>query len=233
MSLYAKTFKIGMAVFMLIVLIVLTAILSIFYFSSSGTKLNALLGGVVAGLVIAIIQFIFSWEEHRSLKKFKDLKIKRVLLHRDDREFYQKRIETSKKRIDVMGVTASRFMDDFARDTDRSETKVLLNALNRKVKVRILVPDPQYLDEEDKSKAELAKKHFIDVKSKYSNFEYKYFNHVAAHSLVVTDDKCLIGPCFPDIKSKDTPCIDIDVNSPYSEKYLDYFENEWNNANTK
>lgn len=218
---------------MLIVLIVATAI--VFYLYITGPPSNpfiTLLGGMVAGLIIVIIQFLFAWFEFKEVDKFKRLKIKRILLHRDDRIFYQQLIENAKKRILVMGVTAWRFMEHFSRDeTDRPEAKVLLDALNRNVKVNILVPRAEFLPSEDeKHKANQTKNHFDRVAKKYKNFKYRYFGHVAAHSLVVVDDECLIGPCFPNIKSKDTPCIYIDASSPYAEKYLEYFDMEWKNA---
>lgn len=231
MIVYNKYYKIKRSVLMLIVLILITVVtLILFLITKSSIKLTNLLSGLVAGSVIAIVQFCFLLYEYKVVDKFQELKIEEILLHRDDRLFYQNIIETSRKRIDVMGVTANRFMEDFSRQTDRPETKVLLDALNRGVKVRILVPSIEFLPDDDKNYANNAKSHFERVKSLSSNFEYRYFKHVAAHSIVVIDNKCLLGPCFPNIKSKDTPCVYIDADSKYSEKYLKYFEEEWLNA---
>ena len=133
-----------------------------------------------------------------------------------------------------MGVTASRFMDHFAdKQSDRTETRVLLDALARQVKVRILVPKSEYLASvDDKGNADRAKRCFEAVVTRHDNFECRYFSHVPAHSLVVVDEECIIGPVFPDVRSKDTPCIHITASSPYAKKYLEYFDKEWTNAKT-
>lgn len=133
-----------------------------------------------------------------------------------------------------MGVTASRFMDHFAdEESGRTETRVLLDALARKVKVRILVPESDYLASMgDKGNADRTKRRFTGVANRHNNFEYRYFSHVPAHSLVVVDEECIIGPVFPELRSKDTPCIHITASSPYAEKYLEYFDKEWTDAKT-
>lgn len=235
MRIFLTTFTIRLYYVILVVLLLSTSTVGYFYYTGeSNTKTTALFGGLIAGLIVAIIQFLFSWNEYKSFEKIKALGIKTILPHREDRLFYENQIRSSKKRIDVMGVTASRFMDHFADEqSNRPETRVLLDALSRKVKVRILVPKAKYLtNSNDKESAVKAKRHFKKVASKYQNFEYLYFSHLPAHSMVVFDNECIIGPVFPKERSKDTPCIHMFTSGSYAEKYLEYFDTEWKDAKT-
>src|SRR5437763_1753692 len=130
----------------LLALLVATVVCGIYYFTGAPTtKATALFGGLVSGLIMTIIQFSFGWADYRATSAVQALGIKNILLHRDEREFYQRLIERASNKIDVMGVTASRFMDDFADEqSGRPEAMVLLGALSRRVEVRILVPEPKY-----------------------------------------------------------------------------------------
>ena len=191
------------------------------------------MAGILTGLLVVIIQFLLSWNEYRYIENFKRLGIKEIRKDRDKREFYENLIKNSHKCIDVMGVTASRFMEHFAdAESGRPETRVLLDAMNRKIKVRILVPKSEFLDrKEEKDNASKSKRNFENVKTSYPElFEYRYFQHVPAHGIVVVDDECIIGPIFPQLRSKDTPCIHMYNHSAYAQKYLDYFEDEWKKA---
>ena len=157
-------------------------------------------------------------------------------MHRDDRGFYQNLIKNSSRRVDVLGVTAQRFMEHFADSSQdsRREARVLLEALSRGVKVRILVPNKKFLrTDSDKTKFESASIVLKQIKSDSQNFNYVYFNHEPAHSIVVIDDECLVGPVLPDVQSKHTPAIYLSNDSPYAKKYLEYFEKEWELASAE
>jgi hypothetical protein len=79
---------------------------------------------------------------------------------------------------------------------------------------------------------ERVKKRVVDIKEKYPNYslEVKYFNHIPAHSIFNVDDKCIVGPVFPEVESKYTPALFLRNSSPIADKYLKYFEYEWNKA---
>lgn len=205
----------------------------LYYKGPSTTKSTALFGGFVTGLTLAIIQFLFGWAEYRATFKVQALGVKNILLHREDRAFYQELIENANEKIYVMGVTACRFMEHFADpSSDRADTKVLLEALARGTKVRILVPRSEFLEEEDdKTKASRAANNFESTAKFSENFEYRYFDHVSAHSIVVADENCIIGPVFPEVPSKHTPAIYFHSESEYAKKYLGYFDSEWIKAN--
>ena len=235
MKIFSTVISIYLSKIILVLLFIATITLGCFYYAGEADSKHTLLfGGLVAGLIVAIIQFLFSWNEHHSIEKINALGIKDILLHREDRLFYENLISASEEHISVMGVTASRFMDHFTDEqSDRPETRVLLDALSRQVKVRILVPERKFLkNKDDKVNFDKAKKQFKYVASKHKNFEYRYFSHLSAHSLLVVDEKCIIGPVFPEVRSKDTPCIFISTSSPYAKKYLEYLDTEWKNAKT-
>jgi hypothetical protein len=215
----------------LILLIIATVISGYYYYQGeANNKSTALLGSFLTGLILVILQFLFSYAEYSAMSRIQRLGVKDVLVHRDDKDFYRKLIEKAKERIDVMGVTAARFMEDFADpDSGHPETTALLQALTRRTKVRILVPDPRFLKQEsDCSKAVTAANHFKAIESK--DFHYRYFEHEPAHSIVVIDDECLIGPVLPGVASRHTPAIYIERNSEYARRYLEYFEKEWDKA---
>lgn len=233
MKLFSQRINIGLAKIVLITLIAAILLLAYFFFTGSlDSKWTTLYGGLVTGLVVAIIQLLFEWYEHKEIEKFKSLGIERIIPHRDDEVYYRNLIISARKRIDVLGVTANRFMLDFADSaSNRSEKKVLIDALNRGVKVRILVPERNFLRPKDAIAFEQARGHFVTTKALYSGFEYGYFSHIPAHSIVLVDEECLLGPVFPSLQSKDTPCIQMNAQSAFALPYLSYFEEEWNNAN--
>jgi len=232
MNLFNKKIRISL-IMSILLLMVLLIIGFICFFNNTvvNTKLNTLAGGLLTGFIIAFFQLLLSWYEYREIDKFKRMYVVDIKSNRDDRQFYENLIRNSKEKIDIMGVTATRFINHFADlASSRESTKVLLTAMSNGIKVRILIPDIKFL--EDKRQMDDAKhthEIFEKIKQKFNNMlEFKYFKHVATHSIFIVDDLCIIGPVFPGISSKDTPAILIKKNSPYAEKYIQYFEQEWN-----
>lgn len=224
--------KINLPVWILFGLLIISIIVGyIFFCVDYGVKVSSILASLLVGLIIVIIQFLFSWAEYKTIAKIKTLGVKSILSNREEREFYQKLIENSNNSIKVMGVTASRFMQDFADKDGHNNAKVLIMALSRGVEVKILVPKQKYLQKRDEQKANIAKDYFKKMSNEYQNFEYRYFDHEPAHSIFWVDDECILGPVFPEVKSKYTPAVYIDANSGFADKYKEYFENEWMLAN--
>jgi hypothetical protein len=203
----------------------------LYYTGEDNTKSTALFGGLLGGIVLVIVQFLFDWHENAINAKILQLGVKNVLLHREDREFYQQLIGGSKKRIYVMGVTAKRFMEHFAdSSSNRPETAVLLQALARGVEVRILLPQEQYLEPERRADAGKVQTGLESLSAQYSHFLFRKFPHPATHSILVVDDDCLLGPVFPKLSSRHTPTIHISSYSAFAQEYLKYFDNEWDQA---
>jgi len=135
----------------------------------------------------------------------------------------------------MMGVTANRFFNDFADDSPNAtaNAKVLLDALQRKVKVRVLLPESEFVEDNKKQDVEKVKQHVKSILTKHPDFslEVKHFKHVPAHSIFNVDDKCIVGPVFPELESKYTPALYLHNSSPMANKYLSYFDDEWDRTN--
>lgn len=201
--------------------------------SDPNSTVTPLLGGMTTGLLVALLQLLLMWTEHNEIEKTKKLGIKKLLPHRDDEGFYRKVIEKTKKEIRVLGSTASRFMIDFA-DENREDKRALIDALNRKVQVKFLLPEPNNLwKEDDKPRAEIALKSIQGLKDKYGDLvECRHYTHHPFHNLVLADNDCFVGPIFPNRTSKDTPTIYTNKSSVFAESYLEYFHFEWEKAKT-
>jgi len=231
MNIFKKNIKITATLIIFICLFFATIAVSIWYWNTENIKLSAILGSLFAGLIVAIIQFFIAWQDYEQTEKLKELELIKVLYDRADRIFYEEYIKQSKHKLSMMGVTASRFFNDFADDSPNatSNAKVLLDALMRNVKVRVLLPSSDFVDSNKVQDVEKVKRCVTNIKTKYPNYqlEVKYFKHVAAHSIFSVDDRCIVGPVFPELESKYTPALYLRNSSPIADKYLKYFEDEW------
>lgn len=235
MNIFNKNVKISATVIILIALVILLIGCGIWYYFIQDNKVLAIIGSLVAGLFVAIIQFIIAWQDYNQTEKLKELKLLKILYDRDDRIFYEEYIGKAKRKLYMMGVTGSRFFKDFADTSSNATTnaKVLLNALSNGVDIKILLPKANHLDKEKKKDVDKVKKAVAEIKEKYPNtkLEVKYFDHIPAHSIFRVDDECIVGPVFPDLESKYTPALYLRTSSPMAHKYLAYFENEWKKSN--
>jgi hypothetical protein len=236
MEIFGKKITVS-AVKIIILLVLISIIILSVAFSKTDNDTNPksfnIFSGLLTGLIVGLFQLLLSWYEHRKIQKLEEMKIIDVMTNRDDRVFYEKLIRDAKKELSVMGVTASRFIEHFADiKSDRENCKVLISAMARGVNVKILLPKPEHLNGSEKQDAEnKVKSALLEIKGlNNSHFDFKYFDHVPAHSIFIIDDKCILGPVFPDVSSKDTPAIYLKKNSPFAEKYLNYFNSEWSNA---
>ena len=107
--------------------------------------------------------------------------------------------------------------------------QVLLQALDRRVVVRVLLPAEEYLPNDKKADYARVRAKCRELQ-KYQNLQVRYFNHPAAHSIFNIDDTSIIGPVFPELESRNTPALHVMKSSPMALNYLDYFNAEWNSA---
>jgi hypothetical protein len=228
-SQFEKTVRIRLYKIVIAALSISTGGCAVLYFCYDWPKVGPLLAGMVTGLLVALIQYLLDWNEHQEIETIKKLGIHRILPYRDDKVYYEKLLRNANRDIVVLGNTASRFLDHFAHPT-RTDARALFEALGRGVHVRFLVPKPECLPEDDRSRAEGSKKRMIEIAKESTNFEFRYFNHMPTHCIVKVDNECLFGPVFPHVKSKDSPTIHADADSPLVMQYLVYFENEWKEA---
>lgn len=228
-----KNISKNLSLIVLVCLGLATTIVAFLYFkSNASTKLGNLLGGLSTGFLIALIQHLIQLDEKRRWDKLKALAVKNVLFNRGDKDYYRDLIKSAKNEISIMGVTASRLLKDFASLNSTSESdKVLIDALMRNVKLRLLLPNKEYLDENNKNNFEETKAQMGKIKQLYSAyFSYKYFDHVPAHSIFIVDNETIIGPVIPGKSSKDTPAIHIYNSSKFAMTYIDYYNDEWKGA---
>lgn len=236
MKVFELKFKIRVSKLILVALCILLVVSLIVYFliNDPGTMWGAIFGSLIAGIIVAIIQYCIALQDYNQTEKLKELELIEILYNRDTRDRYEAYIKSACSNIDVMGVTASRFFSHFADlDTNASErAKVLLYALEQGVQVRILLPLEKYLpNEEKKNAARIVKGKFEELASRYDNIKLRYFDHLPAHSIFRIDDTCIVGPVFPEVESKYTPALRLKNTSPVARKYIAYFDSEWENAN--
>lgn len=234
MELFKKNFKISASIIIAICLLVLLIGSLIVYWrmDSPNSKWGVLFGSIASGLIVAIIQFIIAWQDYKQTEKVMELRLIEVLINRAKRDKYEKFISNTNSYLDVMGVTASRFFNDFADTSKGAPTNatVLIQALDRGVHVRVLLPSEGYLPDPKKAESEKVRIKYEELKLKYDNIEIKYFDHTAAHSIFRMDDTCIVGPVFPELESRNTPALHLMSSSPFASNYIEYFETEWRKA---
>ena len=232
---FRKSFRFRYSTIIVIVLIVLIAICVWIYCKCFTTPVGALLGSLAAGLIVAIIQIIIAWQEYEMTEQVKDLRLIKILYDRDDRTYYENLIKESKSEIRVMGVTAKRFFEHFADMSKgaRGNARVLIDALNRGVKVEILLPSKEYLNKDKQSGYEQVQQIWQKIKESYprADITIKYFHHVPAHSIFIVDNKCIVGPVFENVESKNTPALHLENESPFAVNYIEHFDEEWKSLN--
>lgn len=225
--------KVPLAKVVLILLSIATLLGLIYYYLTCDDKTAAIVGGIVAGFIVAIIQLLMDWHSYEASEKLKKLKIKEALVARNDRVYYGEFIALAEDSIDIMGVTGERFMKDFVDHDPNAPaaSKIIIEKMRQGINVRILMPKSDYLDSESVAKADEAKPLFERIKSEYPNtFNVRYFSHIPAHSIFRVDNECIIGPVFPRLASRYTPAIRFYNESPVVKKYITYFNSEWDSA---
>jgi hypothetical protein len=235
MDILGKNVKMNVSFIIGVLLLISTIVVGIIFFQTDDSKMGTVLGSLFAGLVVAIVQFAISWQDYKQTEKLKELELIRFLYNRDDRTFYENFIKKAKRKVFLMGVTALRFFKDFA-DYELSATsnaKVLLYVLEQGVSVKILLPGSDFIPENKKSDFETVRNHIRDIKEKHPAYslEVKYFKHNPAHSILIIDDTCIVGPVFPKIESKYTPALHLKNSSQMADEYRKYFDIEWENSN--
>lgn len=234
MNIFKSNYKISAA---FIALIVLSAgfLASIIVWLSSNEpngKIASISGSLAAGLFVAIIQFIISWRDYKQTEKLSELKLIEILYRRNDSEFYAKYMKEATKEIKIMGVTATRFFNDFADNTPNADdkAKTLFSILDKGVNVKMLLPQKKYLDSNKQSDLAIVIKKVQSIKGVHRNLELRFFDHIPSHSIFSVDDTCIVGPVFPLLESKNTPALHLRNNSPIAKEYIKYFDEEWEKA---
>lgn len=231
MGVFGKSY--GMFVALLLAALLVVLIVIYWNIDDPSNKFSGLSVSLAASLAVALIQLGLASYEYKHNEELRELELKEILYNRDSRVKYEAYIKKSKRQIDLMGVTASRFFEHFGDLDDNApeEAKALIYALERGVRVRILLPHEKYLNSEEKlNKAKNALEKYRKLSARYDKIELKHFDHSPAHSIFRIDDTCIIGPVFPEVESKYTPALHLMNTSPMAIKYINYFDSEWGNA---
>lgn len=212
------------------VLAILSVVMFLLFDEIRYPKLAVILGGFSVGFVVAFIQLATSIYEGIELSRYQKLGVKNVLSERSDRAYYKSLIDNATQQIVVVGVTASRFLEDFASDSN-ADTRSLINALSRGVYVKILVPCSEHLEPVDAAKFNHARTIADKLHGQFPDFfSLKTFDHKPCHSIFLCDSTCIVGPVFKGLDSKFTPAIVLDRESTFAVKYMNYFEKEWDSS---
>lgn len=137
MDIFGKSIRVPSILIISGILVILLIVLIIFLWQleDPNSKLSGFINSLTAGLFIAIVQFGIAWYDYAKNSELRKLELKEILYNRDSRDKYEVYIKKSISKIDVMGVTASRFFDHFG-DLDNNaseEAKTLVFALMREL----------------------------------------------------------------------------------------------------
>ena len=194
-------------------------------------KVSTLLAGFASAFLVAFFQLLVSVYEAIKLRRYEKIGVLEIRQDRKSQSYYSKLIKQARSEILVLGVTASRFMDDFASDQN-TKCQALIEALTKNVKVRILLP--KYIHLSPTQQSDLRGKTMESYRrllEKNFDIQIRFFDHIPTQSLVATDTTCIVGPVFPDIDSKNTPSIVMKKKAALAQGYLQHFDKEWNEAN--
>lgn len=234
-SVYDRYISIRLSLIVLAFLVIALSGSLYFYVNGSiDTKLGSLLGGLVATFIAVLIQFLLTLSHHREIERLKRMGFKDILANRHDRkDYYADLINGARKRIDFLGKTSRSFLSDFAFDDDGAapRDRLLLDALNRGVRVRVLATSRDMLPAVKQRDHDYALARMEYLSQKYPrNFQYRFTNSTPGQTYVLADSRCIFGPVFPSISSRITPAIHADRESPFLDQYIRYFEDEWRSA---
>ena len=214
------------------IIIIVTVVLGLLIYAwladASDPKLIGVLGGLLAGLIVYGLSFLTEFTVYRQLERFRSMGVKDLLRNRHDKAYYRPILAKAESRVCVMGSSCSRFITDFL-DPD-TDDHVLIERLRLfpEMKIRILVPQNQHMDEATKQKLGGLDQKIEKLKSEFNDrFEMREFPYKARHSFVITDTELIAGPIFEGIESKNSPAVHVSASTPFAQKYITHFENVW------
>lgn len=230
-----KTDKINVPLWVIWVLVVLvvTVLVGYWYYTVDPrhAKLMGLASGILTGLVVYLATFVTLLRPILELDRFHRMGIKGLLANRHDKHYYREIVAHSRSRVDVMGASCSRFVNDFL-DVE-SDDKVLVDALHvsENLKVRLLIPTDKYMSEDVKGRTTTTLSQISAAKERFGDrVELRRFDDEARHSFVVADNDLVAGPIFADDKSRHAPAVHVATETPFGQKYCVYFDTLWNEA---
>lgn len=217
----------------ILILIIGGLIIWLYQADEDNAKLIAILAGLVSGLIVYVFTFVSIVGELKQVEFYRSLGIRDLLSNRHDKEYYKKIVGNAKTRVDVMGASCVRFVEDFL-DLD-SDDKALVDALVKhpRLRVRFLIPKAAHMSEVTKKKVSAATPKFQALQRKFKDqVQFRRFDSEAAHSFVLVDDELIAGPVFAQERSKHDPAVHVEASTPFGRKYVDHFQMVWDNCET-
>ncbi|GMM91700.1 hypothetical protein MTsN3n11_00020 [Qipengyuania sp. MTN3-11] len=201
---------------------------------SSNVKLLGLLGGVASGIIVYLVTFLSVLAPLQRVDHFDRLGVIDLLENRHDKEYYREIVKNCRERVDVMGASCTRFVEDFL-DLE-SENKVLVEALDRhkRLAIRFLIPTDEFMSKSTQNRITDLMPKFNELKKKYADrVQLGRFEGEAAHSFVLVDEHLIAGPIFAREKSKYAPAVHVAASTPFARKYAEHFQDVWDAAPIK
>jgi hypothetical protein len=220
--------NIGTGWIVILLLIIIWAAFTYFFFDSPSGKWEIFWGGASAGMIAILFDTALSMYKYGEIDKLKGFGIIEILPERRGAPYYSKLLSGAYYNVQVLGTTCNRFINDFANLN--SEDKVLVDALekNKNLHVKLLVASESYLDENSKLKMQGIKGEITALEKKYKGrFQVQYYDFAPRHSIVRVDEEIIIGPVFQEVESQHSPAIHMNVYSFLAKKYLAYFDWVW------
>lgn len=232
-SIFNKKMNISLFALIIIILVIIVAVISTFYIlidPSEYEKSSVIVGSLLTGIILLGVQMLLSKYEFDKIETLNSFGVLDVIKTRKDKNYYASYIDSSETEIDILGVTASRLLEDFASDQDPESTN-LINALKRGVKVRILLCSENNLSGSDLSNFQnITKRIATTLIGEYEDFKLRTYDSLPSHSVFRVDNKCIAGPIFSHVDSKNSPGILMKGSSKYVMPYLKNFEKMWEDS---
>ncbi len=230
-----ETDKVRVPLWMIIVLgiALVSAVLLYLYCEVDATNLKAIgfVGGILTGLIVYLATFITLLRPLQEYDKYRRMGVKGLLANRHDQNYYRHLVVRAEHRVDVMGASCTRFVQDFL-DVE-SEDKVLVDALNRHndLRVRLMIPDDDNMSGEAQGRVRSMLDKIEAVRKRFGDrVELRRFAAHAHHSFVVVDDDVVAGTIFFEDKSRYAPAVHVSAETMFGQKHCRHFEETWTAA---
>lgn len=238
MKIFSSSFRLPIRWVILVLFLFLIACLIIYLFKYSATastnfdaNLSSIVGGLIAGFIIACTQFLLSWFEYKRNDKLEKIGVIDILTNKYAENKYRNIIKNLQTKLFIIGNTTHDLLNDFADEgNSQDEKKVLLSKLATGLDVKILIAKREYLDSKAQTKFDNSTEKIRKLTLRYRNFQIKFYEHAPTQSIFIFDEECFVGPVFPGKSSRETPALHMKNESEFAKKYIEYFNNEWDRA---
>ncbi|WP_448250278.1 hypothetical protein [Thalassotalea agariperforans] len=230
---FKTKFKIPLSIILLLSLVIISIWLVYSYANSDiETKWAPFIGGAAVSSIAALFQYLISFIDYRNNEKLKDSGVVKFLASRGDKSYYQNLIKNSTIELKLLFHTSKRFCEDFCASGKGDNLLIEIMNAKPKLTVKMLILSRGLLHDDDKTSYEIAQKILNQMKSKFGDrFQIKYYNHIPAHNIFLSDNDAVLGPYFEHAKSKYSHSIHFKSNANFVTEYKEYFDKEWDLAN--